>query len=159
MTRKPYTGILKEPMDRHGPEGMLQLVERLVALAEHYEVDPLGPNALSLVVELARDHVPGFQFKTKPSIRGLAGGRKPDVTKDIVILTTLFRADEAGESVAQAARDLADNHPDWGINEGAIRNRYQRMKFPKNSADRRRILRVVDTLALIDRHSKKTVGN
>ncbi len=153
--RKPYTGILKEPIDALGPEGMLQMVERLVALAEHYEVGPLGPNALDLALKLAMDHVPGFQFKTKPPIRGLAGGRKPDVTKDIVILAALFQADEAGENISKAARDLARKHPDWAMGAGAIRQRYYSMKNAKMSAaGRRRLLRVVDTLRLIDLHCK-----
>ena len=159
MTRKPYTGILKEPIDALGPEGMLQMVERLVALAEHYEVGPLGPNALDLALKLAMDHVPGFQFKKQgPSIRGLAGGRKPDVIKDIVILAALGRADMADENVSKAARHLASTHPDWAMGAEAIRQRYLSMKSKKNASGRRRWLRVVDTLALIDRHSKKAVG-
>ncbi len=155
MTRKPYTGILKEPIDALGPEGMLQMVERLVALAEHYEVGPLGPNALDLALKLAMDHVPGFQFKKQgPSIRGLAGGRKPDVIKDIVILAALGRADMAGEKVSEAAQDLADKHPDWDMKPGSIRRRYLRMKTGKDEGDQHRRLRLLDTLYLIE-HKKR----
>jgi hypothetical protein len=60
--------------------------------------------------------------------------------------------------VAQAARDLARKHPDWGMGAPAIRQRYLHMKSPKNAEDQRRILRVIDTLRLIDSHSKKAVG-
>lgn len=112
--KKPYTGILAEPMS--GPPSPLDLMERLVALAKHYDVEPLGPNGLALAFELAVDHVPGFQVKPRPPIRGLAGGRKSDVTKDIVILGELFRAEEEGRSVSAAARHLADRCPRVGHN-------------------------------------------
>ncbi len=162
MTRKPkkpYTGVLDEPLPPSATPA--DYLERVMALGEHYGVEVVGPNAepLTLALKLAHDHVQGFQFKKPgPSIRGLADGRKPDVTKDIVILAALGRADMADENVSKAARHLASTHPDWAMGAEAIRQRYLSMKSKKNASGRRRLLRVVDTLALIDRHSKKAVG-
>ena len=115
-----------------------------------YDVEPLGPNGLALAFELAVDHVPGFQVKPRPPIRGLAGGRKSDVTKDIVILGELLRAEEEGRSVSAAARHLADRCPEWGITDKTIRQRYYKMKSAqKSAAGQRQLLRVIDTLRLI----------
>ena len=142
--KKPYTGILAEP--NSGPLSPLDLMERLVALAKHYDVEPLGPNALMLAFKLATDHVPGFQIK--PS---MPSGRKPDVVKDCVILVALFRAEEEGQSVSKAARHLAVKHSDWGIEAETIRQRYYSMKSAQKSpAGRRRLLRVVKLLRLLN---------
>ena len=125
MSRKPYEGILKEPMRlerRYG--GVVQLVERLLALMDHYDLPRSfsDVNMMHLALALSRNHVPGFQFRTP----GLLSDTR--AATDLIILVDLTKAEEGGKSVNNAARLLAQKHPDWGLKASSIRQRFYRLK-------------------------------
>ena len=139
--KKPYEGILKEPMRADG--GVVQFAERLGALVDHYGLprklsDPA--NLLNLVLALSTDHVPGFQLKT-PTKPGRKATRVPT---DIVILVDLSKAEDAGKSVKNAARLLAQKHPDWQLQGSSIRQRYYDLK--KGGPEMRRVVELLGKL-------------
>ncbi|MCZ6448314.1 MAG: hypothetical protein O6831_08755, partial [Alphaproteobacteria bacterium] len=70
-------------------QGVMDLGARIFALWEHYG----GPGAtlathssFSILLELARDHVPGFEMHPMKSRFRPETGPKPKVAKDLIIL-------------------------------------------------------------------------
>jgi hypothetical protein len=60
--RKPYTGVLSEPVDYDEDGAQAKIAERFDALCRHYGIEePDVPGVGQLVVRLARAHVPGLQ--------------------------------------------------------------------------------------------------
>ena len=139
MPRKPYSGHLAKPIpDLSWTDEELKdvLCAQLERLFDHYEI-PEGPDKwMYLAYELACEDggVPGFQF-AKP-----LGAPPYPPDDDYTILRTLDDAKKKGESIAQAARDLAD----WGAAEGRLRGlpaeqirvRYYHLKRDLNALER-----------------------
>ena len=82
MVNRDYTGILAEPMPRRGDDARPTSEEKLVALFQHYEIEPpsslLGkPTVLfddkpflawqKLALALAFQHVPAFRPRPEPA--------------------------------------------------------------------------------------------
>ena len=95
-------------------------------------------NLLDLVLALPKDNVPGFRFK-KPVLL-----KDTRVTTDLIIFVDLGKAEEGGKSVNNAARLLAQKHPDWGLQASSIRQRYYRLK--KAGPELERVLRLLSLL-------------
>ena len=91
---KSYTGILNEPMplpqitllgrtlEDHTAQMIEAFLHRLVALFNHYGIDPKTDDAwMHLAVALAHNHVPGFQYGERKPGAGrrswAASPRKP----------------------------------------------------------------------------------
>ena len=123
--RKPYRGILAEPMPRPGDKdyrGLIMLLERLEALREHYDrpreavFDPL-----LLLLDLAHDRVPGFRFRSTKR-----KGPEPKVLNDFIILCKMCMYIEDGHSIKNAARLTAERRPSLGKPE-TVRRRFSRL--------------------------------
>ena len=106
--RKPYKGVLRRklpsPVETPIDVWCIAHFERLEALADHYGLDSRAPGfGLDLALQLAGDHVEGFQLAKK-------SGRPPkpgQVTKDIILCIEIMRAREEGRTDASAYRRAA----------------------------------------------------
>tara|TARA_B100000315_G_scaffold245323_1_gene271063 strand:- start:376 stop:813 length:438 start_codon:yes stop_codon:yes gene_type:complete len=130
MTKKPYEGVLKEPMTMTGENPISQFYERLAALEDHYGTT----NHSELVVLLAREYVPGFSYQKRP--KNESSEARKETVIDIIIYCNLIEAPP--NKVSEFARELADNHSEWGYDWQYIRSRYNDMKRldTKRGADR-----------------------
>jgi hypothetical protein len=116
--RRPYTGVLAEPIP--DTEDFVEIVcsERLQALCEHYGID-MGPGMwVRLVWELARAHVPGFQATEtkKRGRRSIDFDTLANVVRDVNALKV------EGHSQQRAFELLAAR---YGISPAGVRSRYE----------------------------------
>jgi hypothetical protein len=139
--KKPYTGILAEPMPKWTTlttptdEEVHTLIDaKLKALLAHYEIDPAdafeaGPKLASawanLAWCLAREHVPGF--REPPRKRGLPAVRKFDDVTLVMHVELLKRRD--GLSERKAIKMIAAQNIISGT-EQTLLQRYKRAKTP-----------------------------
>ena len=139
--RKPYKGVLAEAMPNFEDpdyEGVMDLAPRVEALWEHYG----GAGAtfathspLSILLELARDHVPGFRSRPLKIRFRPKTGPKPNVAKDLIILMEMLKRIEAGHSVSRAAELIAKKKPHIGA-AGTIRKRWYNLQKPGSARER-----------------------
>jgi hypothetical protein len=120
--RRPYTGVLAEPIPDTEDVGSLLFDLRLPALCEHYSIDVGDPHVwMRLCVELARAHVPGWQV-TETKERG-----RPPMDLD-----TLVRVERDVETLKaegcrqqEAFERLARR---YGLSPAGVRSRYEALK-------------------------------
>ncbi len=106
--RKPYKGVLRRklpsPVDTPRDVWCIAYIERLCALADHYGLDWRAPDfGLDLALQLAGDHVEGFQLAKKSGRPPKAG----QVVKDAILCIEIMRAREEGRTDASAYRRAA----------------------------------------------------
>ena len=139
--RKHYMGVLRRklpsPVETPIDAWCIAFHERLVALADHYGLDWRAPGYWKdLALQLAEDHVEGFQLAKK-------SGRPPkpgQVTKDFVLCIEIMRAREEGRTDASAYRRAAE----WrGVPEdmiekeiGTLRKRFGDLMKPTTATVR-----------------------
>lgn len=137
--KKPYTGILAEPMPKFtipaaptGEELSVLIETKLKALFDHYEIVSAdafegGPRMASawanLAWHLARDHVPGFTGA--PRRRGKPATRRADDVSLVMHVELLKRRD--GLSERKAVKSIADRNLVSGSEE-ALLKRYKNAK-------------------------------
>ena len=122
--RKKYRGILLKPL--HSDDVLEAYWERVVALADHYDVD-LGENewGIELAWRLAEDYVPGFRHAPLDL-------PKPDrVVRDAVLCIEVAKRRSEGHSVKRACQLVARARPDLGFKSSeALRVRYEGLTNP-----------------------------
>jgi hypothetical protein len=137
--KKPYTGILAEPMPkftiltRPTDEELAVLIDtKFKALFDHYEIESAdafegGPRMASawanLAWHLARDHVPGFIGA--PRGRGKPATRRADDVSLVMHVELLKRRD--GLSERKAVKSIAERNLVSGSEE-ALLKRYKNAK-------------------------------
>jgi hypothetical protein len=116
-TRKPYTGILQEPLPPLPVDGtpeekrewhlssVLECWKRRQALLRHYGLDETATD-FQLMMALAKDWVPGFRVSSKGQRRKPFNGAS---VRDIRILAELGKAWANGQTVSVALRRLHNN--------------------------------------------------
>jgi hypothetical protein len=119
--RRPYTGVLAEPIP--DTEDYVEIVcsERLQALCEHYGIDMHPDMWVRLVWALARAHVPGFQATEtkKRGRRSIDFDTLANVVRDVNALKV------EGHSQQRAFELLAAR---YGISPAGVRSRYEMPK-------------------------------
>ena len=148
---KAYKGVLAEPMKLDPDNAAAELgyyLDRLLALKEHYEVPDLSDGSLMiLVLKLAQDHVPGFQWEQLPKRTGPKLGNP---YRDFIIFTELSRAKFEGKTISVRANYLAQSGRVKGLTGKSIRQRYYTLK-EKGTAGRQ----LVQYLSFIREKSEK----
>ena len=141
--RKPYKGVLRRklpsPVETTMGVFYVAYMERLDALADHYGLDWRAPGfGLDLALQLAGDHVEGFQLAKK-------SGRPPkpgQVSKDIILCIEIMRAREEGRTDASAYRRAAELQgvPENKIEKeiGTLRKRFGDLMKPNPASFRMR---------------------
>ena len=141
--RKPYKGALRRklpsPLETPIDVWCIAYIERLDALAEHYGLDSRASDHWKdLALQLAEDHVEGFQL-AKDSGRPPKAGQ---VTKDIVLGIEIMLAEKEGRTDASAYRRVAKLHgvPEDKIEKkiGTLRKRWGDLMKPTTAAFRMR---------------------
>lgn len=161
----PYTGKLNEPLPRIRPPGGLfperreaelsaikQLVrEKFNLLFQHYGIDVRDDQRwTALTIELAFDHVPGFQIG-EPETRG----RKPvwSIGEKIRLLDSVTTLVTKGHSARGACHILAKREPykSRGEKPATLSRRYYEIKnMMKERPDFIRVLREMAAEGLLD---------
>ena len=120
--------------------------ERLNALADHYELDLRAPSYWKdLALQLAEDHVEGFQLAKKSGRPPKAG----QVTKDMILCIEIMLARREGRTDASAYRRVAKLRgvPKDKIEKeiGTLRKRFGDLMKPTAAG-----LRMLRTVRLFD---------
>lgn len=110
---RPYRGLLLESQAEAEArtKGKKDDLERLLALFEHYEIDPMAEGAdLRLVLALAHQHVQGFKVIDKPSLQS---GRPAEWSElqEIELLADVWTKEAEGKSASQACAILVKEMP------------------------------------------------
>ena len=146
-TRRPrkryrHTGAPTFDPNKSVPENVLSTLEAMVALADHYGIETGPERWFILAWRLATDYVPGFA-RRRPQ------GRKPQPNQaafDVMLVIELFKAEQAGKSVKNAARLLAKKPGTFqGKNPNTLRDRYYLLK-DSNSVEGKRARELVAAL-------------
>lgn len=143
MSKKRYEGILKRPIPEESAADPSKLVEeiaaRYAALRTHYGIE--GEDNASLLLALARDHVPGFRIEKH---------RLPDsgiLARDVVLLRSMVSHKIKGHTTKRAAELFVREYPGEEISAESARVRYTEMiKKGRRDSSRRAFQ---DALALI----------
>ena len=106
--RKPYRGVLRRklpsPVETPIDVWCIAFYERLVALTDHYGLNSRASGYWkNLALQLAEDHVEGFQLAKKSGRPPKAG----QVVKDAILCIEIMRAREEGRTDASAYRRAA----------------------------------------------------
>ncbi len=153
--RKPYKGVLRRklpsPVETPIDVWCIAFYERLVALTDHYGLNSRASGYWkNLALQLAEDHVEGFQLAKKPGRR-----TKPwQWANDLELFVEIYRGREKGDPDTKAYRRLAMR---WGAKEeeidkavSTLRRRYNDLTQPKTETQRRASMRMRRFLAQIN---------
>ena len=144
---KAYGGLLREPIrvsefgERGISERLVGTMERLDALLKHYEILKESPGMwFELALAMADDLVPGFRVEyPKP---GAMHSKK--AVDDLVLFVELYKVEESGGSVKNAARHLAKRGNFKGRSPEGLRQRYYLLK--RGGEESRRMVYLLNLL-------------
>ena len=136
MTRKPFEGVLAEPLpdiEEDRDKWRCAMTERMEALSDHYGYD-WKSETVQLLMTLAMDTVPGFKTPAKK-------GAKPTAVKnDLDILAGVFALKSQGMSWEKAFKGVAKKRKERGektrITTGSVKTRVHQLKKGGPEMDR-----------------------
>lgn len=147
-----YEGVLAEPMKLLPEGGINEFGQRLVALKEHYGVEKLDEVGLmELVLSLARDHVPGFQFEDTNQ-----SPLSPKAERNFVLVSEMCAMIEGGHSIRNAARIVVDRHPRWKLRADTARVKFTEIEQASLIRGRRARSEVMEVLRIfLNRYDRR----
>jgi hypothetical protein len=169
LSNKPFSGILLEPiMTPFVPEPLgkdqqqderierfarevtdnanKELMKRIVALADHYEIDldepDMGTVLFGLVIKMGRDFLPGFQLNLNKPITRPPNSHK--IGGEVLFEAVNMRRKENDETVKQACTYLHRKGPNQMKNAGIENLEAAYYKFCKEVKDADEFVRLDD---------------
>jgi hypothetical protein len=130
MVKPDYPEILRKQIDSEEELDLFQ--EKLKALFYYYDVrdDKTGlVDWRGLAINLAMNHVPGFQIKRpKPTKKRDAGRPATAASRDMILLCKMKELIDRDISARNASRMVYRDHPELGNSAEAIRKRWMKLR-------------------------------